>query len=459
MSFEPTLQEQGMLADTLAQEHAAMTRRETVAAAVSGLALLGAVAALWSVRPPGAIEALPALLALLVLAIASRVSFDTPFGFTGLTQLAFVPLLFAMPVALVAPAVAVALAAGLLPEVISGRRPAMRLLVCPANAWFAVGPVAVFALSGTAPQNAGAGLLVAALGAQFVSDFLASSIRFGLVRHASLSCQLRDAWVYVIDAALSGVALVLARRVHSEPQALLAVVPLLGLFAVLSRERRQRLESLLELGNAYRGTALVLGDVVEADDGYTGEHCRSVLALAMEVGERLRLDGERRRNLEFAALLHDVGKIAVPKEIINKPGKLDPQEWALIELHTIEGQRMLDRIGGFMKEVGSIVRSHHERWDGCGYPDRLTGEQIALEARIVSCCDTWNAMRTDRPYRQALSYEAAMDELMSSAGSQLDPAVVRVLVDVVAAERVGERPSVPRTESLSGLLASAAAAA
>ena len=145
---------------------------------------------------------------------------------------------------------------------------------------------------------------------------------------------------------------------------------------------------MLELSSAYRGTALVLGDVIEADDGYTGEHCKSVVSLALDVAEHLGLSAERQRNLEFAALLHDVGKIAIPKEIINKPGKLDPHEWTIIKTHTLEGQKMLDRVGGFMREVGMIVRSHHERWDGGGYPDGLAGEAIPLEARIITCCDT-----------------------------------------------------------------------
>ena len=101
------------------------------------------------------------------------------------------------------------------------------------------------------------------------------------------------------------------------------------------------------------------------------------------------------RNLEFGALLHDVGKVAIPKEIINKPGKLDPHEWEIIKTHTVEGQRMLDQVGGFMSDVGRIVRSHHERWDGGGYPDGLAGEAIPIEARIISACDTWNAMTTD----------------------------------------------------------------
>jgi HD-GYP domain-containing protein (c-di-GMP phosphodiesterase class II) len=146
------------------------------------------------------------------------------------------------------------------------------------------------------------------------------------------------------------------------------------------------------------------------------------------------------RNLEFGALLHDVGKIAIPKEIINKPGKLDPREWMLVKTHTLEGQRMLDRVGGSMREVGVIVRSHHERWDGRGYPDGLAGEEIPLESRIISCCDTWNAMRTDRSYRRALSYEAAMAELIAASGTQLDPEIVTALIAVLERD---ERQSLP----------------
>ena len=143
---------------------------------------------------------------------------------------------------------------------------------------------------------------------------------------------------------------------------------------------------------------------------------------------------EQRRNLEFGALLHDVGKIAIPKEIINKPGKLDPQEWEIINTHTVEGQKVLDRVGGFMHEVGLIVRSHHERWDGRGYPDGLSGEAIPLEARIISCCDTWNAMRTDRSYRRALSHEVARAELVANAGHQFDPRIVTAFLELIEHE-------------------------
>jgi putative nucleotidyltransferase with HDIG domain len=204
---------------------------------------------------------------------------------------------------------------------------------------------------------------------------------------------------------------------------------------------------MLELSSAYRGTALVLGDVIEADDGYTGEHCKSVVNLALELAEHLGLNAQQRRNLEFAALLHDVGKIAIPKEIINKPGKLDPHEWTVIKTHTVEGQKMLERVGGFMRRVGLIVRSHHERWDGAGYPDGLIGDEIPLEARMITCCDTWNAMRTDRPYRQALSYDVAVAELVSNAGRQFDPHVVdtfvRLVVPAADADAAVASPAAP----------------
>jgi putative nucleotidyltransferase with HDIG domain len=260
-----------------------------------------------------------------------------------------------------------------------------------------------------------------------------------ITRDGSLSTMVRASWIHGIDAALSAPALLAAESARHAPLAALAMLPLLGLLAVFAGERRRRLESMLELSSAYRGTALVLGDVIEADDGYTGQHCKSVVALTLDLAEHLSLSAERRRNLEFAALLHDVGKIAIPKEIINKPGKLDPEEWTIVKTHTLEGQKMLDRVGGFMRQVGSIVRSHHERWDGGGYPDGLFGEQIPLEARIISCCDTWNAMRTDRPYRKALDYDTAEAELRSAAGTQLDPKLVESLLQVVVAEAPAQK--------------------
>jgi putative nucleotidyltransferase with HDIG domain len=431
MAFSPNVEEQELLADTLRQEQAGMTARDRLAETLVGTAFAGVATALVLLQPPRAFAIGPALLCFVLLVLATRVRFDTPFGFTVGTQLAFVPLLFVVPVTLVPFAVVAALVMARTPELIAGKTKPSRLLLMVGNSWFAIGPVAVFVLAGVAPINAGPMLLFAALIAQFLVDFTISASRNWIARGAGLSTQLREAWVYGVDAALSGIAIVIAEDVHTVPVAVIAVIPALAVLAMFARERQDRLHSLLELNNAYRGTALVLGDVVEADDGYTGNHCRSVVELALAVGEELELDPERRRNLEFGALLHDVGKIAIPKEIINKPGKLDPSEWTIIKTHTVEGQKMLDRVGGFMRDVGMIVRSHHERWDGGGYPDGLAGEAIPIESRIIACCDAWNAMVTDRPYRRAFSHENALAELRANAGSQFDPRVVAVLALVV----------------------------
>jgi putative nucleotidyltransferase with HDIG domain len=444
MSLEPSFEEQELLADTVERKGSRMNARELVAGLLVGTAFVVAAVGVWVLHPPGSVAVVPALACLGVLVLAMLVRFETPFGFTHATQLGLVPLLFAMPLAIIPIAVALAWVFAMLPALRAGELRPARLLHIPGNSFFVIGPVAVLALAHVEPRDAGAALLLAALAAQFAADFIVSSVRFVIVRGASFSSVVRSSWVYGIDAALSGIALVVAEDIHTAPLAALALVPLLGLLAVFAHERHQRLQSMLELSSAYRGTALVLGDVIEADDGYTGEHCKSVVSLALDVAEHLGLSPERQRNLEFAALLHDVGKIAIPKEIINKPGKLDPHEWMIIKTHTVEGQKMLDRVGGFMREVGMIVRSHHERWDGGGYPDGLAGEAIPLEARIISCCDTWNAMRTDRPYRNALSHEVSVAELLSNAGGQFDPHVVETFVRLVAP---GEQPEAAAVNS------------
>jgi putative nucleotidyltransferase with HDIG domain len=432
MSSAPSLREQDMLAETLQRERKPFCARDRVAEGVITGAFVVATLAIWLADPPGAFALTPALICVAVLALATRVPFHVASGFTVPTQLAFVPLIFAVPAAVAPPAVALALVLGRLPSVVTGRTRAARLLHCIGNSWFSIGPAAVFAITGTAPQQAGAGLLLFALAAQFAGDFGASSVRETIESGASIREQARETWVYAVDAALSPVALAVAYEMDDRPWLVLGLVPMLGVLAGFARERRARLESIVELKNAYHGTALVLGDVVEADDAYTGEHCKSVVALTLAVADQLGFDSDRRRNLEFGALLHDVGKVAIPKEIINKPGRLDPDEWRLIKTHTIEGQRMLERVGGFMREVGLIVRSHHERWDGGGYPDGIAGDAIPVEARIIACCDAWNAMRTDRSYRAAIPHDDAVEELVACAGAQFDPSVVAALLGVVA---------------------------
>lgn len=395
-----------------------------------------------AVRPDHAVEVVPVVLSVLAIALASRVRFPVHEGFTVPIVLVFVPVLFLVPLPLVAPLTALGLALGALPDVLRGDVPPVRLLFAAANSWFAIGPVVVLAIAGvTEAVDAPIVVLLAALAAQFATDLGASALRERVIGGASLREQLDDVvWVYAVDAALAPIGL-LAALVGPDPHyAIVLLLPLLGLLRLFASERRQRLESISELSSAYRGTALVLADVVEADDAYTGEHCKDVVELSLQVADALGITSEQRRNVEFGALLHDVGKVAIPKEIINKAGPLDDAEWEVIRTHTIEGHRMLDQVGGIMRAVGLVVRASHERWDGAGYPDGLAGEDIPVEARIVSCCDTYSAMTTTRSYRPAMEKDAAIAELRAVAGTQLDPAVVDVLVACVE-EHAPPRPA------------------
>jgi putative nucleotidyltransferase with HDIG domain len=372
------------------------------------------------------------MLYVLSVAVAGHVRFDIGAGFTVPTQAVFVPMLFAVPLAFVPLLVALSLALGMVPAIVGGRVPASRLLTVPGNSWFAVGPALVLLLAHDYRPDGRWPILLLALVAQFACDFTANAARERLRDGLTLRELIEEVrQVYLIDLALAPLGLAIALTAVTHRWAVLLIAPLFAVLRWFSQERHARLEQLVELNDAYRGTALVLGDVVEADDAYTGEHCKGVVRLALDVARELGLDAEERRNVEFAALLHDVGKIAVPKEIVNKPGKLDEREWAIIKTHTIEGQKMLERVGGFMREVGEIVRSHHERWDGGGYPDGLRGEEIPLEARIVSACDAFNAMTTTRPYRRAMGLAAAIAELDDNAGAQFDPRIVDVLVRLV----------------------------
>jgi HD-GYP domain-containing protein (c-di-GMP phosphodiesterase class II) len=238
-----------------------------------------------------------------------------------------------------------------------------------------------------------------------------------------------------MDSALAPIGLAVAIAAIGAPYAFVLALPLVALLALFAREHRASIDNTLELSHAYRGTAYLLGDVVEADDAYTGSHSRDVVELTLAVADQLRLDASARHEAELVALLHDVGKVRIPAEIINKPGPLDAEERALMNMHTIEGERMLEQVGGLLGRVGKLVRSCHERWDGGGYPDGLAREEIPLVARIVCCCDAYNAMTTDRSYRSALSLEEAREELVRNRRTQFDPQVVDALLAVTASSR------------------------
>ena len=433
MALDPSYAEQQRIIHELRVRAGGLADREAVVERLVGGAFTVVAVALAATAGLGGTSWAAIACAVVAFVVATHVEFDIAGGFAVPTQLAFVPLAFVTPAHLLPLVVGVAWLIRFAPALASGRSSAARIWVPLGNGWFAVGPALVLLAGGAADASgAGAALLCAALGAQFAGDLLVSEIRESAFRRFDLVRQAHELRVAIaIDLALAPVGYQVGLDATHHAVAPLALVPLFAVLGVFARERRERVRSLDELSSAYRGTAYVLGDVIGADDGYTGEHSRGVVALVMETGRRLELSPDRLRNLEFGALLHDVGKIAISKSIINKPGKLDADEWQLIKTHTTEGQQLLDRVGGFMSDVGRIVRSHHERWDGGGYPDGIAGEAIPLESRVIAACDTWNAMTTDRPYRPALDHAVAVAELSSAAGSQLDPAVVEVVLGIV----------------------------
>jgi HD-GYP domain-containing protein (c-di-GMP phosphodiesterase class II) len=175
-----------------------------------------------------------------------------------------------------------------------------------------------------------------------------------------------------------------------------------------------------------------LAAAMDMRDRRTARHSEDVVGLARRVGELLQLEPPSLMELEFAARLHDVGKIQVPDAVLNKPGPLDPDESDVIRRHSAWGSETLARIPG-LEAVATIVRYHHERWDGAGYPDGLRGPRIPLASRIIAVCDAYGAMTCDRPYRLAMDDDYALREIKAGSGTQFDPAVVDALVEVLGA--------------------------
>jgi HD-GYP domain-containing protein (c-di-GMP phosphodiesterase class II) len=367
-------------------------------------------------------------------AVASRIEFEVGPGAALPTQIVLVPMLLLLPLRFVPLLVCAGLLVGKTMIPGRGRAPLDRALTVPVNSWHVIGPVAVLMLAHAyTPRLGDWPIYLAALAAQFAVDFIVSGGREWFISGMSPFAQLPFiGWAFLVDTALACVGLLAALGSSAHASTALLLLPLIALLAVFAREREVRIDHTLELSTAYRGTALLLGDVVEADDEYTGSHSRDVVTLVLDVCDRLELDASDRRDAEFAALLHDIGKLKIPSEIINKPGPLTSDERLVIETHTVEGERLLSRVGGILGDVGRVVRSCHEDWDGTGYPDGLAGADIPLVARIVRVCDAFSAMTTDRPYRKGRPVAAAIVELRRCAGTDFDPAVVDALIAVVA---------------------------
>jgi len=184
-----------------------------------------------------------------------------------------------------------------------------------------------------------------------------------------------------------------------------------------------------ELQVSYVATVRALTNAVEARDAYTGKHAERVTAYALEIARALDSSLAADQGVEFGFLLHDVGKVAVPDSILHKPESLSAPERELMESHAVIGWEILEGIA-FLEPAREVVRWHHERWDGSGYPDGLAGERIPLSARVFAPADALDAITTLRPYRQASSLVEARERIAASAGTQFDPAAVEALLSI-----------------------------
>jgi HD-GYP domain-containing protein (c-di-GMP phosphodiesterase class II) len=183
-----------------------------------------------------------------------------------------------------------------------------------------------------------------------------------------------------------------------------------------------------DLEGAFTTALAALTSTVEAKDDYTACHGEDVAMLAERVALRMSLTSAQARDVRYAAMLHDLGKVAVPSEILLKPGPLTDEEWVTMRSHAAIGGELVERIDAFA-HLAPAVRASHERWDGGGYPDGLAGEEIPLAARIIAACDTYDAIVTDRPYRPARTPREACAELERVAGTQLDQRIVAALIE------------------------------
>lgn len=183
-------------------------------------------------------------------------------------------------------------------------------------------------------------------------------------------------------------------------------------------------------------TIKLLNEVVEHKDGYTRGHCQRVRDCAQILGQTLGLKDQQLRHLLMAAAFHDIGKVGVPGKILNKPGTLDHYEWQIIYMHPTLGQELWEGSISPLHEVALIIHQHHERWDGQGYPQRLSGADICLEARILQVVDAYDAMMTDRPYRPALTEAQTLRELHEGASSQFAPEAAEAFIELIEGKKL-----------------------
>jgi HD-GYP domain-containing protein (c-di-GMP phosphodiesterase class II) len=215
----------------------------------------------------------------------------------------------------------------------------------------------------------------------------------------------------------------------------------LEVLATFARNAHSRIQLAARLESHYTETIEALVSALEARDPYTQAHAGRIRDTASALAVAMQLPPDEKRAVKLGSILHDVGKIGISDAILLKPGPLTDEEWAIMRSHPLIGERMLTGID-FLSSALPVIRHHHERWDGAGYPDGIGAQHIPIGARIVAVCDAFDAMTSDRPYRPALALDVACEELLRGAGDQFDPTCASLLVDIVShmgGERLEER--------------------
>jgi putative nucleotidyltransferase with HDIG domain len=303
-----------------------------------------------------------------------------------------------------------------------------QVTVCSAATWAAYKLFSDHVFHGVTPVV----LIVAAI-THFACNTSAMSVIIGLTEEKRISKVWREIYLwsfpyYLVGAAVAGVVTVLERHVGWQ-SALLVLPPVYLMYRsyrlYLGKLEAEKLHAE-KVSRLHLRTIETLALAIEAKDQTTGDHLQRVRIYAMEVGRELGLNEDETEALQAASVLHDIGKLAVPEHIISKPGKLTPEEFEKMKIHPIVGAEILEQVD-FPYPVAPIVRAHHEKWDGSGYPNGLKGEDIPIGARILSAVDCLDALASDRQYRRALPLHEAMAKVASEAGTSFDPRVVGIL--------------------------------
>ncbi len=276
------------------------------------------------------------------------------------------------------------------------------------------------------------GLLAAAI-TQFACNTVAMSIIIGLTEEKQVSNVWTEIYLwtfpyYMVGAAIAGLVSLLNRHFGWQGS-LLVLAPIYLMYRsyrlYLGKLEAEKLHAE-KVSKLHLRTIETLALAIEAKDQTTGEHLQRVRIYAMELARELSLTEDETEALRAASVLHDIGKLAVPEHIISKPGKLTPEEFEKMKIHPTVGAEILEQVE-FPYPVVPIVRAHHEKWDGSGYPNGLAGEEIPIGARILSAVDCLDALASDRQYRKALPLDEAMAKVASDAGTAFDPRVVAIL--------------------------------